>query len=285
MPDVRRARLQLVTAAVLFSTGGAAIKATSLTGGQVGSFRSGVPAVAVLLLLPAARRSIAHVSIATLAVGSAYAATLVLFVQANKLTTSANAIFLQSTAPIYLVMLGPWLLHERNRARDFLFMAVMALGLSLIFVGTEAPASTAPHVLQGNLVALASGLSWALTVGGLRWLERQHAEGPSAVAAVVTGNAIACLVCLPFALPTGATGATDWLVILYLGVVQIGLAYAFVTAALRHIPALEASLLLLVEPVLNPVWAWLVHGERPGHWALVGGAVILAVTAVKARCD
>ncbi|MCP5120708.1 MAG: EamA family transporter, partial [bacterium] len=112
-------RIQLVVTAVLFSTGGAVIKATTLTGWQVACFRSGTAAVAVLLLIPAARR---HWSPRTVSVGLAYAATMVLYVTSNKLTTAANAIFLQSTAPLYLLLLAPWLLKEKIRRADVLLM-------------------------------------------------------------------------------------------------------------------------------------------------------------------
>jgi drug/metabolite transporter, DME family len=80
-------------------------------------------------------------------------------------------------------------------------------------------------------------------------------------------------------------GAADWLVIVYLGVFQIGLAYVFMTSAIRHVPALEAATLLLVEPALNPIWAWLAHGERPSAWAIAGGALILGATLVKTWWD
>jgi drug/metabolite transporter (DMT)-like permease len=281
----RRARAQLVAAAVLFSTGGAVIKAATLTAWQVASFRSGIAALAVTAMLPAARRAWKTTTVSSLLVAAAYAATMILFVQANKLTTSANAIYLQSTAPIYLLILGPWLLHEPNRPRDFGFMSVMAVGLALFFVGTEPPVATAPRPFAGNVVALASGVCWAGTVAGMRWLGRNGEDHSSAVNAVVVGNALAFLICLPMALPARMTNAIDWTAILYLGIFQIGVAYVCVTAALRHIPALEASLLLLVEPVLNPVWSWLVHGERPSAWAACGGILILAATAIKARFD
>ena len=106
-------RLQLLAAAVLFSTGGAAIKATTLTAWQVASFRSGVAALAVLLLVPAARRGF---SPKVFLVSIAYAATMVLFVASNKATTAANAIFLQSAAPLYVLLLAPWLWCWRERA-------------------------------------------------------------------------------------------------------------------------------------------------------------------------
>jgi drug/metabolite transporter (DMT)-like permease len=105
------------------------------------------------------------------------------------------------------------------------------------------------------------------------------------VAAVVSGNLLAFLVSLPMALPLGPHAPVDWAAIIYLGVFQIALAYVLVTSGLRHIPALEASLILLIEPVLNPVWAWLFQGERPGQWALLGGGIILGATTVKGWLD
>ena len=282
MPARPRARFQLAAAAVLFSTGGAAIKAAAFTGWQVASFRSGVAALAILFMWPPARRGW---SVRAVLVGFTYAACLTLFVLANRLTTAANTIFLQSTAPLYLLVLGPWLLKEPTRRQDLVFMAAVGLGLALFFVSAETPMATAPDPMKGNLLALASGFFWALTVCGLRWMGAAGGEHGSPVAAVVSGNLTAFLIALPMALPLGPHAPVDWAVIVYLGVFQIALAYVFVTSALRHIPALEASLILLIEPVLNPVWAWLIQGERPGAWAVLGGAIILGATTLKGWLD
>ena len=272
-----QARLQLVFAALLFSTGGAAIKATTLTGWQVASFRSGIAALTLLLLVPATRRGWGW---RPALVGVTYAATLILFVTANKLTTSANTIFLQATSPVYLLLLGPLFLKEPVRPRDLWVVAAVLAGLVLFFVGNEAPMITAPDPAKGNLLALLSGFSFAVTIAGLRWLSRGAED--SGLATVAFGNVIAFLWGLPFALPVVSATPADWVVMLYLGAIQIGLAYACLTRGLRQVPALEASLLLMVEPVLNPVWAWLVHGERPSHWALLGGALIIGATSAQA---
>jgi drug/metabolite transporter (DMT)-like permease len=236
--DALSARLQTLGAALLFSTGGAAIKATSLSGWQVASFRAGIATIALVLLLPAARR---RWTARALAVGLAYGATTTLFVAANKLTTAANTIFLQSSAPLYVLLLSPWL---------------------------------------GNVLAICSGVTWALTLLGLRWLGRDTNDG-SSMTAVVSGNVMAFLFGLPLALPLGSHGAADWLAVVFLGIVQIGLAYVLLTRALGRVPALEASLLLLIEPVLNPIWTWLLHGEAPGAWAVLGGTLILGATAFR----
>jgi drug/metabolite transporter (DMT)-like permease len=271
-------RLQILAAALLFSTGGAAIKAVSLSNWQVASFRSGVAALTLLLLLPGVQRALRP---GTLAVGMAYAATMTLFVSANKLTTAVHTIFLQATAPLYLLLLGPWLLGEPVRRRDVLYTAALAAGMGLLLVGGQPQAATAPRPLLGNILAAASGVTWALTIGGLRWLGRDRAGERRAEAAVVAGNVMACLACLPLALPVLSSTPQDWLLVLYLGTCQIGLAYYFLTRAVRHLPALEVSLLLLLEPVLNALWAWLVHGERPGGWALGGCVAILLATLAR----
>ncbi len=269
-------RWELLGAAFLFSTGGAAIKATSLTGWQVTFFRSVVAGLTTVLLIPAARR---NWSWRVVLVGVAYAATMLLYVTANKLTSAASAIFLQATAPLYLLLLGPLLLKEPIRKSDFSLLGVLAAGMSLFFVGDQAPLDTAPDPFRGNVLAAASGISWALVIAGLRWIESRSAGKNSGMATVVAGTRMAALLCLPKALPVTSATGVDWLTVSYLGVFQIAMAYFLLTRAMGRVPALEASLLLLAEPALNPIWAWIVHGETPHTLAIGGGALILAGTA------
>jgi drug/metabolite transporter, DME family len=277
MSPTAKARSQLICAALLFSTGGAAIKAAAFSGWQIATFRSGFAALALLLLAPGVRRGW---TLQAVLVGVAYAACLTLFVLANPLTTAANTIFLQSTAPLYVLILAPWLLKEPVRRQDIVFMLVVGLGLVLFFVGVDEPVVTAPDPETGSLLALISGFFWAVTVCGLRWLTAKPGRG-SPLASVASGNATVFLVALPFALPLGSHALTDWSVLIYLGVFQIALAYVLVTSAIGHIPAVEASVILLIEPALNPFWAWLMQGEVPGAWAMIGGAIILGATTAK----
>lgn len=272
-----RARLLLVVAAVLFSTGGAAIKATTFTGYQVASLRSGIAALTLLLLIPAARHGWTW---KTFAVAVTYAATLFLFVVANKLTTSANTIFLQSTAPLYLLVLAPWLLKEPLRLKDVWFMLAVGVGLALFFVTRDAPMATAPDPYTGNVLAAISGVTWALTLMGLRWLGSTDG-GDSQYPAMVAGNALVFLVVLPMALPLTDVGPLDWTVIIYLGAIQIGLAYMILARGIREVPAVEASIILLVEPALNPLWAWGIHGEVPSVLALTGAGIIFGSTVLR----
>ncbi len=284
MRALTRSRLEVLAAALLFSTGGAAIKACQLDGWQIAAFRSALGALTLLVLIPGARRGWTW---RTGLVGVAYAGTLFLYVQANKHTTAANAIFLQSTAPLYLLLISPLLLHERIRRRDVVTMALLALGLGLFFAGHEPPQRTAPDPGLGNVLAALSGFCWALTVAGLRWLARtegQQGGSPAgaAAAAAVVGNTIVFVVCLPAAMPVVEVSPGDVLALVYLGVFQIGLAYVFMTRGMRGLPAMEAALLLLLEPVLNTLWAWLAHGEVPGPWSSAGALIIFVTTILYA---
>jgi DME family drug/metabolite transporter len=276
---VGRARLYALAATILFSTGGAAIKTGAFTGMQVSSVRAGIAAVALLLVV----RGRVDWSWAAWGVGAVYATTLTLFVNATKLTTAANAIFLQSTAPLYIVILGPFLLKERLRRRDVAYMLAVGSGVALCFVALPAATATAPNPALGNLLAIICSVSWAFTLMLLRWAERDRAG--FGLSAVIAGNILACLIGLPFALPLPAAPVVEWATLAYLGIIQIGLAYVFLTRAMAHLPALEVSLILLLEPVLNPMWTWLVRGEEPGGWVVVGGVIIVAATAVKAVYD
>ncbi len=272
-------RAQVAVAALLFSTGGVAIKANAFTGWQVASLRSGIAACTLLLLLPAARRGLTW---RAALVGVAYAATVVSFVLANKLTTSANAIYLQSTAPLYLLLLGPVLLGERINRRDIPVVLAVIAGLALVFFGVDVPSATAPDPARGNMIALISGLSYALMLCGLRWLGREGDQRGEGIAAVVLGNAFACVLALPMALPLVHGSSADWAGVLYLGVFQIGLAYLLVTRGLQQLRAIEVSLLLLIEMACNPIWSWLLLGEVPSAFAILGGAIIVVATVTQA---
>jgi len=271
-------RIRIALAALLFSTGGAAIKAADFSAWQIASLRSGVAAITLFVLVPGARRGFGW---RPALVGVAYAATLVLFVLANRLTTSANTIYLQSTAPLYVLLLAPLLLRERIRRRDLPVIFAVLGGLALVLLGANPPSTTAPDPARGNIFAAMSGLSYALLLCGLRWLGRDGGADRG-ISAVLLGNLIACLAGLPMALPLGSHPVTAWGIILYLGIFQIAGAYLLVTSALRHVPAIEASLMLLVETAFNPFWAWLLLGEVPAMLALVGGGLIIGATILQA---
>lgn len=277
-----QSRLLCLAAALLFSTGGAVIKGTALTGWQIACLRSAIAALTIFALMPASRRP----SPMAWTVGVAYAVTMVLFVVANTLTTAAHTAFLQATAPLHLVLLGPLLLGERARRAEVLLMIPMGVGLALLLFGSGEAQATAPRPFLGNALGLVTGVSWALTLLGMRALGKR---GESSLSAVFAGSVIATLAAAGPALATGGVGfgligadssfeSGALLSVLWLGVFQIGLAYVFLARGVEHVSALEASLLLLLEPVASPLWAWAWHGEAPGALALFGGAIILAAS-------
>jgi drug/metabolite transporter (DMT)-like permease len=271
-----------MAAAVLFSTGGAAVKAIAFNGWQVAGLRSGIAAAALFIVIPSTRR---RWDLKIVAVSFSFAITMILFILANKNTTAANAIFLQSAAPLYLLVLAPLLLKERVRRADLIAMAAIAVGLSLVMSGTAAPTTMSPNPRLGNIMAITSGVALAFTTIGLRWLGGME-EGESRKDAVlVCGNLMSFLICVPMAHPLGHVRALDWALITYLGSVQIAVAYYLVMRGLRGVPALEASLLGMVEPALNPIWVWLIHGEAPGTVTIVGGVIILAASISRALAD
>ncbi len=267
----------MLTAALMFSTAGVVIKATDLSHWQIACLRS---VVAAVFLLVVARPSL-RVSPRTLSVALVIAVTFISFIVANKLTTAAHAVFLQAAAPIYLVLLGPWLLRERATLRDVPFLLAVGAGVVLLFFATGDVSATAPQPALGNIVAVGSGVTWALVLVGMRYISR---DGQPHVAMTATfyGNVLAALLCLPLAWPVVNPTPLDLGVVVYLGCFQLGLAYVLLTRGIGKLPALEVSLFLLLESALNPVWTWLVHGESPGALGIVGGALILVATTVRA---
>src|SRR5690349_707140 len=202
-----QSRWFVIAAAALFSTGGAAIKGTSLTAFQVAGPRSAVAALALVLVLPAARRGFGW---DLLPAACAYGGTLLCFVLATKLTTAAAAIFLQSTAPIWILLLAPLLLREPIRLADLPAVGLAAVGLVLVFLGSRDPVATAPRPELGNLLALASGLFYALLMITMRRLARDSPAGVDrSLPATVLGNGLAFLVTLPLALPIVSVRGAD----------------------------------------------------------------------------
>ena len=261
----------VLAAAIIWSTGGLFIKWTSLSGLELSFGRSLLAAITVIIFT---RREGFGINRITALTAVLYAALLLLFVLATKATTAANAIFLQYTAPVYVLILEPLLYKERFRRRDLIVVIFCVIGMSLFFIG-----KLRPQDVLGNLLALASGLCFALYFLLLRHAKSRDVNRASSV---IYGNLLVVLICAPFglaALPN--LTKFDALVVIYLGVVQIGVAYTLFTLGMsRGIRSLDAGIVGYIEPVLNPVWVYLVLGERPSKWALIGGTIIVTAVAV-----
>jgi drug/metabolite transporter, DME family len=263
--------LFLVLAAALFwSTGGLFIKWTTLSAFELTFGRSLLAALTVAFFT---RREGFRLNTMTILTSLLYAGLLLLFVIATKLTTAANAIFLQYTAPIYVLILEPLFYKEKFRRADLIVITTCIIGMSLFFVG-----KLRPQDVSGNLAALASGLFFALYILLLRHPRSQQVNRASSV---IYGN----LLLVIFTAPVGIAAlqhmsAQDAGIVLYLGVFQIGVAYTFFTLGMaRGVRSLDAGIVGYIEPVLNPIWVFIFLGERPSGWALIGGTIIIAAVA------
>lgn len=262
-----RGRLAIVAAALLWSTGGLAIKLTTLGPLGVVFWRSLASALFLLVVL---RPSPSRLRAASPSTVVCYAAMILTFVSATKLTTAANAILLQYTGPLYVVLLSPHVLGEPRRPRDLGALGLALVGMAIFFVD---------QLGGGRLAGDALGLVSGVFYGGTVLFLRRDRTG-DALASVLVGNLVAALVALPFAGDALAPTARDLALTAYLGVVQMGVSYVLFAWGLRAVPAGEAALIGMLEPLLSPVWAFLGTGERPASTTLVGGGLVLAAVAL-----
>ena len=261
------ARLYLLGGAVLWSTGGFFIKEIDAGATSITFFRC---LFAGLLLAPAvAGRQFPRgpdivVSIVL------FALLLGLYVGATKETTAANAIFLQYTAPLYVIAFAPALLGERLRSRDALPFAICLGGIAVLFIGNSGSGD-----VPGMLLGAGSGFFYGLF---LLWLRRVRYADPIAV---TFANCMGVALLFSFALLKRDVDAEDLALLFVMGAVQFALPYLLFTRGLREVESAEASLLALIEPVLNPVWVALFYGEEPTVATVIGGAIIIAGLAVR----
>lgn len=268
--------LYVLAAALLWSTGGLFIKWTTIGGLELSFWRS---LFAIFTVAFFTRREGFGINRLTAAASFLYAVLLILFVLATKATTAANAIFLQYTAPVYLLILEPVIYKERFRSRDLITVAVCLGGMALFFVGQLRPQDVA-----GNVMALASGLCFALYFLLLR---HPRAREVNRASSVIYGNTLAVIMTAPWGLATltSITGH-DMIGVAYLGIIQLGVAYTFFTLGMaRGVRSLDAGIICYVEPVLNPVWVFLILGEQPSKWALLGGSIIIVAVIVHMILD
>jgi drug/metabolite transporter (DMT)-like permease len=270
------ALLFVFAAAALWSTGGLFIKWTKLSGLELSFCRSAFALVTVALIT---RREGFGLNLVSAAASLLYACLLVLFVLATKATTAANAIFLQYTAPVYVLIFEPLIYKEKFRARDLVTVLICLGGMALFFVG-----QLRPQDIAGNVMALASGLCFAFYFLLLR---HPRAREVNRASSVIYGNLLAVILTAPWGLAAfSKIDLSDALSVAYLGVVQLGIAYALFTAGMAHgVRTLDAGIIAYIEPVLNPVWVFLFLGERPSSFALLGGAIIVVAVITHMLLD
>jgi drug/metabolite transporter (DMT)-like permease len=272
----RRAVLLLALCGMFWSTAGVLIKYVTWNPIAIWSARSAICAIALYAIR---RPSFGGIRGAEWGAALALSATTGLFIAANKLTTAANAILIQYSAPVWIALLGAWLLGERATRLDWIAIVLVLGGIALFFFEQL----TFDHV-AGNLVALAAGLAFAMSAMMLRRVALSHtAEAPvDPMRPLVLGNLIGAALGAPAMFIGAPPDTTGVAALVALGVVQQAAAYLCYAWAIRHVTALEAMLIPVVEPILSPLWVALLIGEVPGPWALAGGGIVVGAVTMRA---
>jgi len=260
--------LAVILTALLWSSGGLLIKLVTLTPMQISFFRCLIAAIVFAVLF---RQKILKLNPLALLNAFAYAAVLILFVIATKTTTAANAIFLQSTAPIYVLIFEPILTQTKWEKINIITIAVCFIGMILFFMGDLTPGD-----IKGNIAALLAGVAFAAFFLGMKKNDKQYGE-----ASIFYGNLIVSLICVPFLFEMNALTFSDLWKLTFLGVFQIAFAYALFSYGIKRILAVEASIISMLEPVLNPVWVFIGYGEAPSMYAIIGGAIIISAITIR----
>lgn len=256
-----KAVLYMMLTALLWSTGGILIKLVDWHPMAIAGIRSGIAAVTVLPIVPFNKSLISKRRL----IGALfYSLTLILFVSANKLTTSANAIFLQFTAPIWVVLFSKLFINIKIRRSDTITIVVIFMGMALFFLDNLNSGK-----LLGNILGLMSGITFAgMTIA----LKQQAKESP--ISTVFIGNFMNFLICIPFYF-ISMPSSKSILGLILLGVFQVGFSYILYTKAIDHLTVIEATLIPIIEPLLNPIWVIIFVGEIPKAKAIIGGIIVI----------
>lgn len=263
MTEHGKGLLAIVISAILWSTGGVFIKLISFGAFQLSFFRSSFAALTVFVFY---RRSALYSNRYVFFNAVMYSLVLILFVAATKMTTAANAIFLQYTAPIYVLVLEPILLKTKFERANIATVIVAFIGMLLFFVGDIKIGE-----MTGNVFALLSGIALAGFFLGQRKIENTHK-----ISSVFYGNMLIVVICFFLIGEFQAITISDLKMVGYLGIVQIGISYILFSYSIARIQAIEASLIAMIEPVLNPIWVFIWYGEQPTLFAILGGLIIIA---------
>lgn len=260
--------LAVFVAAVLWSSGGLLIKLITLTPMQISFFRSSVAAITFAIIF---RKKILQYNWLTVLNSFFYAGVLVFYVIAMKKTTAANAIFLQSTAPIYVLIFEPIINKTVYDKSNIITIGISFLGMILFFLGDLTPGQ-----LEGNVFGLMAGILFAAFFLGMKKNDKKYQQS-----SIFLGNIIVALIALPFIFAIDELTFSDLWMVSFLGVFQVAIAYAFFSFGLKRVFAVEASIISMFEPVLNPFWVFIGYGEVPSTYAIIGGVIIITAITIR----
>jgi len=260
--------LMTVLAALVWSTGGLLVKLITLDAFTILFYRSLYAGIFFLIVF---RTEALKFDRRVLLTSICYAPLLICFVTATKLTTAANAIFLQYISPAIVLVLEPRILKTKMQGYNILTVVVCTIGLSFFLLEQKGG-----HHWLGDGLALLSGIFSACLILSLKMSNRSQQ-----MSGIMLGNVWVLLITLPWFLKTGAPTFSEHMMLAFLGVIQIGVGYLLFTYGQRRISPIESSLIAMLEPILNPVWVLIGYHEKPAIWSLIGGCVILTALAVR----
>lgn len=263
--------IYLVIAATLWSTAGLFIKWVPWNPIALSGMRSGIAFIVMIIYWYARYKTKLPRPSKTVIFGAVnYAVLVLLFVTANKMTTSANAILLQFTAPIWILLIGRFFYKEKAHFRDLLTVIIVFCGMSLFFIGKLEFGG-----MVGNIVAVMSGISMGIMI-----LHLNKLKSHKPIEIIIWGNLVMFLIGLPF---LGGVTLNSKAVagILFLGIFQLGISYVFYTAGVQHVTPLEGILIPVIEPLLNPLWVLIGIGEKPSIFSIVGGVIVLGAVVLR----
>lgn len=274
IPSHRKGLVYISFTALLWSSSGLFIKILNLDALQISFYRSGIAAITVFfisVLRSKGNSKSLKIQFDRISILSAvfYAGILIFFVVATKMTTAANAIFLQFTAPIYLLALEPVFLKTKFEPKNLITIAITVCGMVLFFFGRLELGS-----IYGNLFAITSGICFAVFSLLLR-KQRIEQKTENTLSSIIMGNVLVVVVAFFFIFPNFALSSSETLILLYMGIFQIGISYVIFNVGIKYVSATESMIIATMEAIFNPIWVFLGIGETPSIYAIAGGLIIL----------
>jgi DME family drug/metabolite transporter len=271
IPAQRKGLIYISFTALLWSSSGLFIKILELDAFQISFYRSGIAALTVLTVsILRTKKFKLETDILSNVQAVFFAGILIFFVLATKMTTAANAIFLQFTAPIYLLILEPLVLKSKFDSKNLLTIIITVFGMVLFFFGRLEIGN-----IYGNILAIISGICFALFTLLLRRKKLLNKK-ENTLNSVILGNALVAVISFFIIFPRFSLTSSETLILLYMGIFQIGISYILFNEGVKYVSATESMIIATLEAIFNPIWVFLGIGETPSVYAIAGGAIIMS---------
>ncbi|MDD5360515.1 MAG: DMT family transporter [Ignavibacteria bacterium] len=274
IPAHRKGLILISLTAFLWSSSGLFIKILTINAFAISFYRSLIASITLLAITYAKEKRIRfEFDSLTVLASVFYSGILIFFVIANKMTTSANAIFLQFTAPIYLLFLEPLFLKTKFRRKDLVTIIICVAGMFLFFTGKLDIGN-----VYGNIIAVIAGICFAFFSLFIKWKRNLGRE--NTIISMIYGNFLVAIISFAVIGTEMTITSTQFFILLYMGVIQIGVSYFIFNIGIKYISATETMIIGMLEAIFNPIWVFLGVGEVPSLTAIIGGVIILTAILV-----